>query len=39
MRECWNDDESQRPSFYDIVLQVARVIESHCDPEVSGITS
>jgi len=32
MRECWSEDPLQRPSFTDIVMRLARVIEAHCDP-------
>lgn len=39
MRECWSEDSLQRPSFTDIVMRLARVIEAHCDPTVSLLFS
>merc|ERR1712013_135411 len=35
MRDCWKTLPNERPTFSDIVLGLAKVIESHCtDPEM-----
>ena len=38
MRDCWKTLPNERPTFSDIVLGLAKVIESHCtDPEVGNV--
>jgi len=35
--ETWNELPSHRPTFKDVVFRFARIIEAHCNPDVSWI--